>query len=58
MTRRKFFQILTKTSAAIIFGIGWIATTPRRFVRAARLKKYPGNVKSLPDVTGPSKWSG
>jgi hypothetical protein len=60
MTRRKFIQELIKGWAAIIVGVCWIAkkTAPRKFVRAIRLKKYPGFLKPLQDVNKQSKWSG
>ena len=60
MTRRKFIQELIKGGAAIIVGVCWIAkkASPRRFVWASRLKKYPGSLKPLQDVNKQSKWSG
>jgi hypothetical protein len=60
MTRRKFIQELLKAGAAIIVGVCWIAkkASPRKFVRALRLKKYPGAIKPLKDVNTQSKWSG
>jgi hypothetical protein len=60
MTRRKFIQELIKAGSAIIVGVYWLAekASPRRFVRALRLKKYPGVLKPLQDVNKQSKWSG
>jgi hypothetical protein len=60
MTRRKFIQDLIKGGAAIIVGVCWLAekASPRKFVRALRLKKYPGFLKPLQDVHKQSKWSG
>jgi hypothetical protein len=60
MTRRKFIQDLIKGGAAIIVGVYWLAekAAPRKFVRAIRLKKYPGVLKPLQDVHKQSKWSG
>jgi hypothetical protein len=60
MTRRKFIQDLIKGGAAIIVGVCWLAekASPRKFVRALRLKKYPGLLKPLQDVNKQSKWSG
>jgi hypothetical protein len=60
MTRRKFIQELIKGGSAIIVGVYWLAekASPRRFVRAIRLKKYPGLLKPLQDIHKPSKWSG
>jgi hypothetical protein len=60
MTRRKFIQELLKAGAAIIVGVCWLAkkVSPRRFVRAVGLKKYPGSLKSLPDILKQGRWSG
>jgi hypothetical protein len=60
MTRRKFIQELIKVGSAIIVGVYWLAekASPRKFVRALRLKKYPGSIKPLQDVYKQSKWSG
>jgi hypothetical protein len=60
MTRRKFIQELIKVGSAIIVGVYWLAkkAAPRKFVRAVRLKKYPGFLKPLQDVHKQSKWSG
>ena len=60
MTRRKFIQKLIKGSSAIIVSVCWLAkkAAPRKFVRAIRLKKYPGSLKPLQDFLKQSKWSG
>ncbi len=60
MTRRKFIQELLKVGAAVIVGVSWLAekTSPRRFVRALGLKKYPGVVRPLRNINEQSKWSG
>jgi hypothetical protein len=60
MTRRKFIKKLTGICLAIVAGVCWLGkkTTPRRFMRAARLKKYPGPVKTGPDTYNQSEWSG
>jgi hypothetical protein len=58
MTRRKFIQVLARTGAAIVAGVLWIVSAPRRFVRALPVKKYPGSLKSLGDVSEQGKWSG
>ncbi len=60
MTRRKFIRKLIKTGSVIIVGISWLAknTTPRKFIRAFRVKKYPGHLKPLGDIYEQSKWSG
>jgi len=44
---------------AIFAGALWLACkAPPRFVRAVRIKQYPGVLKPLEDISGPSKWSG
>jgi len=63
VTRRKFIQKLIKASLAIVIGVSWFArkATPRKFVRALRVKKYPGSLSGpagLRDVSKQSKWSG
>ena len=60
MTRRKFIQEFLKAGAAVIVGVCWIAkkASPRKFVRALRLRKYPGVIKPLRDVHKQGKWSG
>ena len=60
MTRRKFIRKLIKAGSAIVVGISWLAknTTPREFVWAIRVKKYPGSLKPLRDISKQSKWSG
>ncbi len=60
MTRRKFIEKLIKAGAVIIAG-GWRLTkkaSPRRFVRAVRLKKYPGSLRALRNICKQDKWSG
>lgn len=60
MTRRKFIQRLVKAGSAIIVGTWWLVkkAAPRKFVRAVRLKKYPGSLRPLRDISKQSKWSG
>jgi hypothetical protein len=59
MTRRKFIRRLTKAVVGIFAGVSWLARkAPRRFVRAVPIKKYPGVLKPLEDISGPGKWSG
>jgi hypothetical protein len=60
MTRRKFIQKLIKAASVIIVSAGWLAkkTSPRRFVRAVRLKVYPGSLRPLPDISKQAEWSG
>ncbi len=60
MTRRIFIQKLIKAGSAIIVGTWCLArkATPRKFVRAVRLKKYPGLLRPLRDVRKQGKWSG
>ncbi|MHC4150127.1 MAG: hypothetical protein ACYSR5_11655 [Planctomycetota bacterium] len=60
MTRRKFIQKLVKAGSVIIVGLSWVGqrASPRRFVRAVRLNKYPGRLKSLQHTNKQAKWSG
>ncbi len=64
MTRRKFIQKLVKAGSVIIVGTWWLArqtvskAVPRKFVRAVKLKKYPGSLRPLHDVYKQGKWSG
>ncbi len=60
MTRRKFIRKLIKAGLAIVVGAGWLAgkAAPRKFVRAVRLKKYPGSLKPLRNIVKQGKWSG
>jgi hypothetical protein len=62
MTRRKFIGKLIETGSLALVGIWAFAKkcTPRRFVRAAKLEKYPGLLKPLDlnEVVKRSKWSG
>ncbi len=60
MTRRKFTQKLITAATVVIGGASWIANkaSPRKFVRALRIKKYPGSLKPLGDISQQSKWSG
>lgn len=60
MTRRKFIQKLINAGSAIIVGACWLVekATPRKFVWAAKVKKYPGSLRPLRDVHKQSKWSG
>lgn len=60
MTRRKFINKIIITGSAILAGISFLAKnpTPRKFMRAMRIKKYPGRLKPLRDISKQSKWSG
>jgi len=60
MTRRKFIKKIIKASSLIIASTSWLANkaSPRKFVRAFRVKKYPGSLRPLRDVSKQSKWSG
>ena len=60
VTRRKFIQKLIKAGSAVIAGTSWLVgkAAPRKFVRALRVKKYPGFLKPLRDISKQSKWSG
>jgi len=60
MTRRKFIRKLVNAGSMVIVGAGWLAekTGLRRFVRAGKLKKYPGSLRPLKDICKQGKWSG
>jgi len=60
MTRRKFIQKLIKVSLTVIVGTFWLIkkAAPRKFVRAVRLKNYPGSLKRLRNIHKQGKWSG
>jgi hypothetical protein len=60
MTRRKFVQKLIHAGSAVIAGTCWLAkkAAPRKFVRAIKVKNYPGSLRPLRDISKQSKWSG
>lgn len=60
MTRRKFIKKIIGVGSAVVAGTCWLAkkASPRKFVRAARVKKYPGTVTAMGDICETSKWSG
>jgi len=60
MTRRKFIHKLIKAGSAITVGASWLVSkaAPQRFIWAFPLKKYPGSLKPLRDVSKQGKWSG
>jgi hypothetical protein len=60
MTRRKFIQKLIVAGSAIVAGASWFIdkATPRKFIRAVRLKKYPGPIKPMENILKQGKWSG
>jgi hypothetical protein len=60
MTRRKFIRKLITTGSAIAIGASWLISkaSPRKFIWAVRIKKYPGSLKPLGDIFRQSKWSG
>jgi len=60
ITRRKFILKLIGAGSTIVIGFSWLInkTSPRKFIQAVRLKKYPGPIKSIGDISKQSKWSG
>jgi len=56
----KFIQRIIGAASAIVAGTCWLAkkAAPRKFIRAARARKYPGTVTPLGDIGKTSKWSG
>jgi hypothetical protein len=60
MTRRKLLHNLLGSVIAITLGMKWLIkkASPRKFVRALSIKKYPGSIKHIGDVCSQSKWNG
>jgi hypothetical protein len=60
MTRRKFIQKLIHVGSAVIGGTCWVAkkAVPRKFVRAIKVKNYPGSLRPLRYISKQNKWSG
>jgi hypothetical protein len=66
MTRRKFIQKMLMVSSAIAGTRYWILDTrclsgirkPHRFTRAVNIKKYPGRLRPLSDISKQNNWSG
>jgi len=60
MTRRKFIKYAAETAVAIVAGAWMLVekTAARVFVRAERIGKYPGKVKSLSGINTQGRWSG
>jgi hypothetical protein len=60
MTRRKFFQKLITVGSVMLTSASWLVSKacPRKFVRAYRIKKYPGSLKPLRDISQQNNWSG
>jgi hypothetical protein len=60
MTRRKFIQKLIHAGSVVIASTCWLAkkAAPRKFVRAIKVKNYPGSLRPLRDIYKQSKWSG
>ena len=60
MTRRKFIRNLITTGSAIAIGASRLISkaSPRKFIWAVRIKKYPGPLKPLGEISRQSKLSG
>jgi hypothetical protein len=60
MTRREFLQKLIIASSAVAAGCLTLAkaVSPKRFLWAKPLSKYPGHTKAIDNITSQSKWSG
>lgn len=60
MTRRKLLRKLFEMVVAITAGAWWLVrkASPRRFIRAVKLDKFPGSLKSLQNIENRGKWSG
>ena len=60
MKRREFLQKLIAGFSTVPVGIWWLAkkaSTPK-FVRAVRVREYPGPLRPLGDISKQGKWSG
>ncbi len=44
----------------MVTSASWLVrkTVPRKFVRAYRIKKYPGSLRPLREISQQNKWSG
>ena len=60
MTRRRFVHAIAGGLSSVGFGLGWMAraVSPRRAVRAVRLRRYPGSIVPMGDIRQQAKWSG
>jgi len=60
MKRREFIDKILKAGLAVIAGVWTFAAKemPRRFVRAEKMKTYPGVLKRLGKLNTKSKWGG
>lgn len=60
MTRRKFIRQLIKAGSAVVLGFSWLgrSVSPRKFIHASRVKKYPGHLKPPENIFKQGKWSG
>jgi hypothetical protein len=60
MTRRRFIQKIISTVLAAVAGFVFIVkkASPRKFIRAVKLKKFPGSLKPLQKIESQGKWGG
>ena len=60
MTRRKFLRKIMEAGLLGLSGLWWLAkkAAPRKFIRAHRMRKYPGSVRPLSNIDTTAKWSG
>jgi hypothetical protein len=60
MTRREFIKSVVNTAIAAFIGVRWLAkkAVPRKFLLAFKVKKYPGSVIPLGDISEQGKWNG
>ena len=60
MTRRKFVHVVVGGLSSMGFGLCRVlrAVSPRRVVRAARLRRYPGRIVPMADIRKQARWSG
>ena len=60
MTRRKFIQKVIEVVLAIVAGTWFLVknVTPRKFIHAVKLNKFPGLIKPLQKIESQGKWNG
>jgi hypothetical protein len=60
MTRREFIKSIISAAIAVSIGVRWLSkkAVPRKFLLAFRVKKYPGTVIPMGDISEQSKLNG
>jgi hypothetical protein len=60
MTRRGFLQKMLFAGSSVLAAAFVLAkaVSPRRFLMAKPMSKYPGRLKNLENITSQAKWGG